>query len=145
MLRAFVFACKRLRVEVKLQAMDALALCDYGLSESARFDAIDTSNLADNVELLNVILMAAPRLESHPAARWLFPSECSPPGMETCGWQSCRSDECMMHGLKTLPAGRRKSPPEVGSICLAGSSHRPWCGRGPCGPIWIMPWAYRTR
>ena len=69
MLRGFVACCKRIRVEVKLWPMDALALCDYGLSEAARYDSIDTSNLADNVELLNLLVMAVPRLEPHPAAR----------------------------------------------------------------------------
>ena len=66
---AFGSAASALRVEVKLWAMDALALCDHGLSETARFDAIDTSNLADSLELLNLFLMAVPRLESQPDAR----------------------------------------------------------------------------
>ncbi len=69
LVRGFARCCKRVQVEVKLWAMDALAMCDHGLSDVAVFDAIDTSNLADNVELLNLILMAVPRLEVHPSAR----------------------------------------------------------------------------
>jgi len=69
MVRGFQSCCNRVRVDVKLWSTDALALCDHELEESTRFDAIDTSNLADNMNLLNLLLMAGPRLESQPAAR----------------------------------------------------------------------------
>ena len=69
MVRGFQSCCEQVRVEVKLWNTDALALCDHGLDESARFDAIDTSNLADDMNLLNLLLMAGPRLETQPAAR----------------------------------------------------------------------------
>jgi len=69
MVRGFQSCCERVCVEVKLWSTDALALCDHKLDESARFDAIDTSNLADSMDLLNLLLIAGPRLESQPAAR----------------------------------------------------------------------------
>ena len=77
MVRGFQSCCEQVRVEARLWSTDALALCDHELDESARFDAIDTSNLADNVELLNLLLMAGPRLKSQPAARCCMLNSCT--------------------------------------------------------------------
>ena len=89
--RGFARCCKRVQVEVKLWAMDALAMCDHGLSDIACFDAIDTSNLADNVELLNLILMAVPRLETHPSARSTSATHSHPVQMCTSAFILCRA------------------------------------------------------
>ncbi len=63
-------ACtKKVKVSVRLWLMDAVVCCDSGLPEDQLFDAVDTSNLADNVELLNLLLMAGPRLKKTPLSR----------------------------------------------------------------------------
>lgn len=52
-------------VTVTLWGGDALRLCVTKLSGRA-FDVIDTSNLIDNVGLLNLLAIAGPRLRPHP-------------------------------------------------------------------------------
>jgi len=63
-------ACsQKLSVEVTLWCMDALQCCDRGLRPDLAFDAINTSNLADNLELLNLLLVAGSRLKPDPHSR----------------------------------------------------------------------------
>ena len=65
----FQACAKRVKITVRLWQMDCMVCCDSGLPEDQLFDAIDTSNLADNVELLNLLLMAGPRLKKTPFSR----------------------------------------------------------------------------
>ncbi|GMH37253.1 hypothetical protein BSKO_05126 [Bryopsis sp. KO-2023] len=55
-------------VEVSLDCSDALELCLSGGS-SRTFDVIDTTNLADHVGLLNLVVCAGPLLSKKPGSR----------------------------------------------------------------------------
>ncbi|CAL8466406.1 g5942 [Coccomyxa elongata] len=62
----FQACATRVKISVQLWLMDAISCCDWGLPVDQLFDSVDTSNLADNVELLNLLLMAGPRLKKTP-------------------------------------------------------------------------------
>jgi hypothetical protein len=82
-------ACRTARtVQARLWCCDALALCARWAGEAGeapssvggdaaktaeprRFDAIDTSNLADHLGTLNVLALAAPLLRPAAHARWV--------------------------------------------------------------------------
>ncbi|BDA51223.1 hypothetical protein COCOBI_18-1000 [Coccomyxa sp. Obi] len=57
------------KISVRLWLMDAVYCCDWGPPVGQLFNSVDTSNLADNVELLNLLLMAGPRLKKTPYSR----------------------------------------------------------------------------
>ncbi|BDA51221.1 hypothetical protein COCOBI_18-0980 [Coccomyxa sp. Obi] len=65
----FQACAARVKISVRLWLMDAVSCCAYGLPEGQLFDSVDSSNLADNVELLNLLLMAGPRLKKTPQSR----------------------------------------------------------------------------
>lgn len=68
----FQACAARVKISVRLWLMDALSCCDFGLPVGQLFDSVDTSNLADNVELLNLLLMAGPRVKKTPHSRFAF-------------------------------------------------------------------------
>ena len=50
------------QVSVTLWSCDAFHLCQFRLPADVTFDVIDTSNLADHVSLLNLLVACQPRL-----------------------------------------------------------------------------------
>ena len=60
----------RVKISVRFWLMDALSCCDWGLPVGQLFDSVDTSNLTHHLELLNLLLIAGPRLKKTPQSRF---------------------------------------------------------------------------
>ena len=98
LVRGFQACAARVPVQATLWLMDALQLCDVGLPPGQGFDAIDTSNLADSLDLLNLLVTAGPRLKRTDSARF---------GSHPTWCMLCESKSVQPYGHIKMPIPRK--------------------------------------